>query len=257
MSTSHPVLVVTGGSRGIGASSARAFAAHGAAVAIVDVLDDAGAALAAEINDRDQGKARYYHCDIADRGAVDRVFGEAVAELGGLDTLANVAGVERFVAAESITDDEWNLIFDVNVRGTMLTNQAAYRCMKGRGGRILNFGSDAGLLPYPNGAHYSAAKGAVFSWTRTIAHEWGRHGVTANTLVPALWTPMYDEHRATMGGDELVAHDAMMKGLIPVGGRLGDPDGDFAPVMVFLAGDGARFINGQIISVNGGMNSVR
>ena len=250
-------IIVTGASRGIGASAARAYIAHGAAVALVDVLDDAGEALAAELNQTAAGKASYHHYNIAERGEVESTFARIVDELGGLDVLANIAGVERHTAAEDITDAEWDLIFDVNVRGTMLTNQAAYRHMKDKGGRILNFGSDAGLVPYVNGAHYSAAKGAVISWTRTIAHEWGRHGVTANTLVPALWTPMYEEHRATFSAAELVAHDAMMAGLVPVGGKLGDPDRDFAPVMVFLAGEGARFINGQIISVNGGLNTVR
>lgn len=250
-------IIVTGGSRGIGASTARAYAAHGAAVAIVDILDESGEKLASDINGRAQGSVAYYHCNIADRAAVNSTFDRIVADLGGLDVLANIAGVERHTAAEAITDSEWDLIFDVNVRGTMLTNQAAYRHMKEKGGRILNFGSDAGLVPYVDGAHYSAAKGAVISWTRTIAHEWGRHGVTANTLVPALWTPMYEEHRNIFSAEELAAHDAMMAGLVPVGGKLGDPDRDFAPVMIFLAGEGARFINGQIISVNGGLNTVR
>lgn len=250
-------IIVTGGARGIGAATARAYVAAGARVAVLDILDEAGEALVNALNRAGPGSARYHHCDIAHRPEVDRIFDAVVAEFGGLDVLANIAGVERHTPAEAITDSEWDLIFDVNVRGTLLTNQAAYRHMKDRGGRILNFGSDAGLVPYVNGAHYSAAKGAVFSWTRTIAHEWGRHGVTANALVPALWTPMYEEHRATFDAEQLAAHDAMMAGLIPVGGKLGDPDTDFAPFMVFMAGEGARFINGQILSVNGGLNTVR
>ena len=250
-------IIVTGGARGIGAATARAYVGAGARVAVLDNLDEAGEALVHALNRQGPGTARYCHCDIARREDVDQTVDALVAEFGGLDVLANIAGVERHTPAEALTDDEWNLIFDVNVRGTLLTNQAAYRHMKGRGGRILNFGSDAGLVPYVNGAHYAAAKGAVFSWTRTIAHEWGRHGVTANALVPALWTPMYDEHRATFNAEQLAAHDAMMAGLIPVGGKLGDPDRDFAPLMVFLAGEGARFINGQILSVNGGLNTVR
>src|SRR3546814_8863599 len=86
--------------------------------------------------------------------------------------------------------------------------------MREQGGRILNFGSDAGLLAYPSAAHYSASKGAVTSWTRSIAASWGRYGITANTIVPAMWTPMYDEHRAQFTAEELVAHDAAMAQMI-------------------------------------------
>ena len=135
---------------------------------------------------------------MAIREDVEAAVGAAVADLGGLDALVNVAGVERGAPAEDISDEDWNLIFDVNVRGTMLTNQAACRAMRGAGGRIINFGSDAGLGPYPNGAHYSASKGAVMAWTRTVAVEWARFGITVNSVVPAIWTPMYDEHRARM-----------------------------------------------------------
>ena len=127
----------------------------------------------------------------------------------------------------------------------MLTNQAACRAMRVAGGRIINFGSDAGLGPYPNGAHYSASKGAVMAWTRTVAVEWARFGITVNSVVPAIWTPMYDEHRARMTPDELGQHDAVMRLRVPLGGRLGDPDADLGPVMVFLASDDARFITAR------------
>jgi NAD(P)-dependent dehydrogenase (short-subunit alcohol dehydrogenase family) len=95
------------------------------------------------------------------------------------------------------------------------------------------------------------------AWTRTVAVEWARFGITVNSVVPAMWTPMYDEHRARMTPDELAQHDAIMKMRVPVGGKLGDPDADLAPVMVFLASDDSRFITGQIIAVNGGIGMVR
>ena len=256
MTLNDKKIIVTGGAKGIGAATVRAYAEQGARVAILDVLDDQARQLADDLQKAD-GDVAFFHCDVARRDQVDTAFDRAVERMGGLDVMANIAGVERFSPAEAIDDEQWDFLFDINVRGTMLTNQAAFRFMRDRGGRIMNFGSDAALVPYPNGAHYSASKGAVTSWTRTIASEWGRYGITANTLVPAMWTPMYDDHRAPMGAEELASHDAMMAGLVPLGGKLGNPETDFAPVMVFLAGEGARFITGQIISVNGGLNSVR
>ena len=102
-------------------------------------------------------------------------------------------------------------------------------------------------------AHYSAAKGAVMAWTRTVAQEWAPYGITVNAILPAIWTPMYDAHRARMTEEERALHDLQMQYAVPLGGRLGDPDRDLAPVLVFLAGDGARFITGQAIAVDGGM----
>jgi NAD(P)-dependent dehydrogenase (short-subunit alcohol dehydrogenase family) len=85
-----------------------------------------------------------------------------------------------------------------------------------------------------------------------VAQEWARYGITVNQIVPAIWTPMYDAHRARMAEGERTIHDLAMQHVIPLGGRLGDPDRDLAPVMVFLASDAARFITGQAIAVDGG-----
>ena len=139
------------------------------------------------------------------------------------------------------------------MKGTLYTNQAAFRHMRARGGRIINFGSGAGIRGQRGSAHYSAAKGAVMAWTRTVAQEWARHGITVNSIVPAIWTPMYEAYRQRMSEPESTIHDLAMQHVIPLGGRLGDPERDIAPVMVFLAGDGARFITGQAIAVDGGM----
>jgi NAD(P)-dependent dehydrogenase (short-subunit alcohol dehydrogenase family) len=97
----------------------------------------------------------------------------------------------------------------------------------------------------------------VVSYARTIAAEWGRYGIRANCVIPAIWTPMYDEHRKRMDAATLAAHDAQMAALIPLGGKLGDPTTDLAPVLAFLASDGAKFITAQIISANGGLGQVR
>lgn len=246
-------LVVTGTAGGIGAAALRGLVAAGAAVAALDVSDEAGCAEVARAAALGPGDACYYHCDIRSRTEVDAVFDEAVAWLGGLDGLVNIAGVERAAPAESISDTDWDLMFDVNARGTLNTNQAAFRHLRERGGRILNFGSAAGVMGLPGCAHYSAAKAAVLGWTRTVAKEWGQYGISVNAAAPGMWTPMYETHRSRMDADALQAHDAMMARLIPLGGKLGDPDRDMTPFLVFMMSDGGRFITGQTLAVDGGL----
>src|SRR5579885_3482688 len=114
-------------------------------------------------------------------------------------------------------------------------------------------GSAASLRGQRGGAHYTAAKAAVLAWTRTAAQEWARYGITVNAILPAMWTPMYEAYRARLSPEELAMHDLGLQHAIPLGGRLGDPARDLAPLMVFLAGDGARFITGQAFCVDGGM----
>lgn len=250
-------IIVTGGARGIGAAAVSGLVREGANVVSLDVQDELGAAIAEKSTSSGPGWARYHHCDVSQRSSVDEAFAVAVSELGGLDSLVNCAGVERHAQPEDIDEQEWDLIFAVNVKGTFLTNKAAFQHLVDRGGHILNFGSDAGLIPYAIAGHYSASKGAVHSWTRSAAAAWGKHNITVNSVVPGMWTPMYDEHRARLDDAELEAHDQVMAQLVSIGGRLGDPDTDLVPVLVFLVSDDARFITGQIISVNGGMGTTR
>jgi NAD(P)-dependent dehydrogenase (short-subunit alcohol dehydrogenase family) len=251
-------IVVVGGARGIGEAAVRAFVREGAAVASLDVMDDAGTRVATEATADGPGRAIYVHCDISDRAGVVEAFAQAAAELGGIGALVNAAAVERRSPAEEISDEDWDLTMNVNLRGTFITNQVVFPYLRANGGgRILNSASGAALYPYMGGAHYSASKGAVISWTRTIAHEWGKYEITANAVNPTIWTPMYQESRDRYSPEQLVAHEAKMAEKIPLGGKSGDPDLDMAPVLVFLVGDGARFITGQIISVDGGMVPLR
>ena len=113
--------------------------------------------------------------------------------------------------------------------------------------------SGAAIRGQRGGAHYSAAKGAVMAWTRTVAQEWAPYGITVNAVLPAIWTPMYDSYRSHMSPEQLAMHDRGMQFAIPLGGRLGDADQDLGPVMVFLASEMSRFITGQAVAVDGGM----
>lgn len=246
-------IIVTGAARGIGASAARALTAAGARVCGLDV--SVAAAGAPEV--RDAGRLTFDLCDVSSRTSATAAINRAVEEMGGLDVLIHVAGVQRYTPAEAITDEEWDLVVGVNAKGTMIANQAAFPHLKARGGRIVNFASAAGAMGLRGCAHYAASKGAVLAWTRTIAQEWGRYGVSVNAVAPGMWTPMYDTTRAGMSPEQLEAHDRGMAMMIPLGGRLGDPDADMAPVLVFLASDASRFITGQTLAVDGGLMMVR
>ena len=241
--------IVTGGASGIGAATVRAYVREGARVVSIDV----NAAEGVHVTDGAGPNATFIAGDVANRRQIFDVFEQAVAHLGGLDVMANVAGVERRTPAEDIADDEWDEIFSVNVKGTLYSNQAAFRAMRDGGGRIINFGSGAGIRGQAGSAHYSASKGAVMAWTRTVAQEWAKHRITVNSVVPAIWTPMYDAYRARLSDQERMIHDMAMQHVVPLGGKLGDPDADAGPVMVFLASDLSHFMTGQCFAVDGGM----
>ena len=251
-------IIVTGAARGMGEATVLAYVSAGAQVVAMDINDDAGAAVVAAANDQGPGQATYQHVDIADKGSVVAAFDEAADHLGGLDALAHPAAIQAGADPSRVSVDDWDQMFAVNVRGTMLTNQAAYHHMKtSGGGSIINFGSISGQRAEPGAAAYSAAKGAVHSWTRSSAAAWGRDKIRVHAILPAMATPMYLEAMALMTEAQSDASYWMNHQSISLGEKYGDPLTDLGPVMVFFASDASRFITGQLIPVDGGQTNTR
>lgn len=251
-------IIVTGCASGMGAATVRAYVAAGASVIGMDVSDDAGSIVCADADASGPGTAAYLSADVADGDQVEVAFDAAAELMGGLDVLAHPAAIHASSDACKVTIADWDHMFAVNVRGTMLTNQAAHRHLKAAGGgAIINFGSISGLRPEPSAAAYSAAKGAVHSWTRTAAASWGRDDVRVNAVLPAITTPMAEAAAAKRSEDQETEAYWRNRHGIALGQTYGDPDRDLGPVMVFLASDGSRFITGQLVPVDGGQANVR
>lgn len=255
-------IIVTGGTKGIGAATVKIYVREGADVVFCGTNDERGLQVeqAANAQENAVGSAKYFRCDISNKENVDAFFEQAVSILGGLDVLANVAGVEMNVAAEDFNDEQIDFLMNINVKGTIYTNQAAYKIFKKNGveGAIINYSSDTALTGMPNGAVYSASKSAVLGWSRSIAMEWGiASNVRTNCVNPTIQTPMYKAWLETADPEMVKMHKAGLKNRYPIDGAMGDADRDCAPVMVFLASDASRYINGQIICVNGGAYFVR
>jgi len=236
-------IIVTGGAGGIGNAAVRLFASEGARVACTynNANPDAPAGV------------QTARCDITDKAEVNAVFDRFVAELGGLDVLVHAAGRHGSQPAELVGERDWDAMFDANGKATVWTNQAAFRHLKDHGGSIVNMGSVEGVRGFAGNAMYSASRGAVMAWTRTVALEWGRHGVRANCVAPAVQTEIFARQRAQMDDSTRAAVDAHLAAIIPLGGRMGDPLRDLAPVLLFLASEDSRFITGQTIAVDGGL----
>jgi NAD(P)-dependent dehydrogenase (short-subunit alcohol dehydrogenase family) len=246
--------IVVGGASGMGEATVKAYAREGAAVVVLDVDENQGNDLAGTTS----GDVVFRACDVSRKDAVDACFADALAYLGGIDVLAVPAGVWCGGPAAEQTPAEFERMIAVNLYGTIFANQAAYKPMRRNGGgSIINFGSSAGLNGNAGAGAYSASKGGVLAWTRVIATEWGRHGIRVNAVAPAIVTPMYAKSSASLSEAERSARDAGLASRILLGDTLGDVDRDFAPVMVFLASDAARFITGQTIAVDGGLVFVR
>lgn len=250
-------ILVTGGARGVGGESARYFAQQGANVVTFDVRDDLGAQLAKEATDAGPGKITFRHMDVSKIDEVRDGVEFAVGELGGIDAVLTSHGGPIFSPAEETPEADWDWQLSVNAKGNGLFCQAIFPHMKERGGSIVMIAAGGALKNEPVGsASYSASKGAIISYARTISLEWGRYQIRVNCVNPVVVSPKHDEMRAAMDPEELALLERQIGDKIPLG-RYGDTATDLAPAIQFLMSDASQFITGQILAVDGGLNPSR
>ena len=240
------VVVITGASRGIGRACALAFAREGAKVAAVDLAAQTLEQLKKEIQD-DGAEAMGIVCDVAKADEVRQAVDQVMAKFVTIDVLVNNAGVLRTTTPlEKITEDEWDLLMNVNLKGFFLFSRFVLPIMREKKyGKIVNMASSAGRSTSElGGAHYTASKAAVLGLTRHTAREYGPYGINVNSICPGLVeTPMIREEATQKRLDHWL-------GQIPLG-RFADPT-EAADLVLFLASDQARYITGATIDFNGG-----
>lgn len=245
------VAAVTGGASGIGRAIAEALAREGARVAVLD-LDEAGARETVARITRAGGAGSAHRLDVTDAGAVDETIDAVAARDGGLHVLVNCAGWDRPMPFVDTTPEFWDKILAINLRGPIACTRAALRhMMRQQAGKIVSIASDAGRVGSTGEAVYSAAKGGLIAFTKTVARETARHRINVNCVCPGPSdTPLFQKEFAAVSPKLAES----LKRVIPWG-RLGVPD-DVAPAVVFLASDDASFITGQTLSVSGGLTMV-
>lgn len=251
------VALITGGGSGIGRAAALQFAAAGAAVAVLDLREEAAAETAALIAKQD-GQALALAADVANAAQVEEAVSRAAGELGRLDVLYNNAGVGSAGSVAVAEEDDWDLSIAVNVKGTFLCSRAALRHMDPADGRtcsIINQGSVAALVGVPNFAAYCAAKGAVVALTRSMAVDLAPRRVRVNVICPGtVYTPLMEPMLRARGDGDLAAGLAKTVVKYPIG-RLGTPE-EIANVALFLASEEASFMTGSVITADGGMTAI-
>ena len=238
------ITVVTGAGRGIGRAIAGKLAGEGATVVAIDV-DEASAKQAAdELGDPALG----IRVDVISREAVNAMVEQVIARFGRIDVLVNNAGWDKGGAFVDSDPADWDRIIAINLYGMLHTCHAVLPVMARQGfGSVVNIGSDAGRVGSSGEAVYSAAKGGVIAFTKTIAREMARHKVNANCVCPG---PTDTALFASVVGDEPRLRDALIRA-IPFR-RLAQPS-DLANVVAFLASDEAGYVTGQTVSVSGGL----
>ena len=244
-------IFVTGGANGCGEGVVRGLIAEGASVVSTDIDDIRGRSIVDELNVGE--RLSYMHLDVSKREDVFAVVNQAAAHLGALDGLVNSGGNILHCAPEDVTDEKWDTIFNVHVKGTLYTNQAVFPHLRAAGGgTIVNFGSAAAIRGAPTFSIYSAAKGAVFAWTRALAIDWGQYNIRATAIAPFMESSLQEESKRTGTPEERARLEGSTRAVTKIRGALGKAEYDLAPMIALLLSDGGTYITGQVLAVDGG-----
>ena len=244
------VVIITGGAGGIGTAICRRFAQEGSSVAVFDLDGERAASLAGKLR-AENGKASAYAVDIVDAAKVDAAVAQVEADIGPIDVLVNNAGWDHGARFLDTDPALWQKLIAINLVGPLNLHRAVLKGMSARGsGRVVNIASDAGRVGSSGEAVYSACKGGIIAFSKTMAREMARKRINVNVVCPGPTdTTLFREFAGDgEAGQKLVA--ALVKA-IPFG-RVGQPD-DLAGAVCFLASDDAAFITGQVLSVSGGL----
>jgi 2-hydroxycyclohexanecarboxyl-CoA dehydrogenase len=243
-------VIVTGGGGGIGGATCRRFAGEGAVVAVFDLNLDAAEKVAAGIR-AEGGRAQAFRCDITDRVSVDAAVIAAEKDLGAIDVLVNNAGWDVFKPFTKTEPAQWDKLIAINLTGALHMHHAVLPGMATRKkGRIVNIASDAARVGSSGEAVYAACKGGLVAFSKTIAREHARHGITVNVVCPGPTdTALFADYKEGAGNPEKLM-EAFTRS-IPLG-RIGQPD-DLPGAILFFASSDAAFVTGQVLSVSGGL----
>src|SRR5260221_4509186 len=245
MRFANQVAIVTGAGRGIGHAIAVRLASEGARVAVVSRTEQNALKTSEEINAKYPGLSKAYAVDVAQSAAVKKLVEQVLADFSRVDILVNNAGLTRDGLVMRMTEEDWDVVIDTNLKGAFNFIQAVIRPMlKQRSGQIINIASVAGLMGNAGQANYAASKAGLIGLTKTIAREVASRGITCNAVAPGFITTDMTE----------VLPDAVKAGVvgqIPLA-RFGEP-GDIANAVAFLPSDEAQCITGQTLTVDGGM----
>ncbi|MBI4562455.1 MAG: 3-oxoacyl-ACP reductase FabG [Candidatus Rokubacteria bacterium] len=241
------VAIVTGSGSGIGRAIALAMVREGARIAVVD-LNEVGAQETVKEIQKEGGQAHPYRADVTHRAQIEAMVADVVKRWGAVHILVNNAGWDKVEPFIKSTEETWDKVLGINLKGPIICTRAVLDEMIKNGyGKIVSIASDAGRVGSTGEAVYSAAKGGIVAFTKTIAREVARHRINVNCVCPGPTdTPLF----ATVAAENPKLSESL-KRVIPWG-RLGLPE-DVAPVVVFLASDDAGFITGQTLSVSGGL----
>jgi NAD(P)-dependent dehydrogenase (short-subunit alcohol dehydrogenase family) len=248
----HKTCIVTGGALGIGRACVERLAHEGANVALFDLHDDVGRALADDLQARGM-KVRYWHVDVAREDEVREAIDAVADRFGAVDVLVNNAGIAGVSKpTHEITEAEWDRVQAVNVKGVFFcTKHAIPHLRRAGGGSIVNLSSIYGLVGAPDVPPYHASKGAVRLMSKTDALLYAADRIRVNSVHPGyIWTPMVEDHlRGTGATDMQAAREEV--GLLHPLGHMGEPD-DIAWGVVYLASDESKFVTGTELVIDGG-----